>query len=95
MATYLEKAKELMGSISAISIEVMPQSRNVDALAKLASIKDAELLDAVSVEFLAEPSVKEWPEVMELEQKPSWIDPIIAYLDWQGLRMPCYIMNCI
>ena len=65
MVAYLAKAKELMGSISAISIEVVPQSKNVngDALAKLATTKDIELLDvklldAVSVEFLFEPSIK-------------------------------------
>ena len=39
-----------------------------------------KLLDAVSVEFLAEPSIKQWPEVMELEQEHTWKDLIIAYL---------------
>ena len=34
----------------------------------------------MSVEFLAEPSIKQLPEVMELEQEPSWMDPIISYL---------------
>ena len=33
-------------------------NKNVDALAKLASTRDAELLDIVLVEFLAEPSIK-------------------------------------
>ena len=78
MVTYLEKAKELMGSILGISIEVVPRSKNTnaDALAKLASMKDVELLDAVSMEFLAELSVKQQSEVMKLEQEPSWMDPI-------------------
>ena len=53
---------------------------NADALAKLASTRDAELLDAVSVEFLVEPSIKQQLEIMELVQEPSWMDPIIAYL---------------
>ena len=47
---------------------------------KLASIKDLELLDAMSVEFLVEPSKKPQPEIMELIREPSWMDPIIAYL---------------
>ena len=82
MVAYLEKTKQLMGSILMISIEVVPQSKNanVDALAKLAFMKDVELLDTVSVEFLVEPSIKQWPEVMKLEHEPSWIDPIIVYL---------------
>ena len=59
MATYLEKAKEQLSSFSAASIEVIPRSRNsnTDALAKLASTRDADLLDVVSVEFLVEPRI--------------------------------------
>ena len=38
-----------------VSIEVIPRAKNAsnDALAKLAYTRDTELLDAVSVEFLA------------------------------------------
>ena len=66
MAAYLEKAKRLMGMFPTTSIEVIPWSRkaNADALAKLASIRDAELLDAVSVELLAEPNIRQRPEIM-------------------------------
>ena len=49
-------------------------------MATLASTKDSELLDAESVEFLAEPSIKPQPEIIELMREPSWMDPIIAYL---------------
>ena len=82
MVAYLGKAKELLRSIQVTLIEVVPRSKNTnaDTLAKLASTRDAELLDAVSVEFLAEPSIKQRPEVMELEQKPSWMDPIVVYV---------------
>ena len=81
MAAYLEKAKDLMKTISVASIEVIPQSKNVnvDALVKLATTKDAKLLDTVSVEFLVEPSIKRQPEVVELLQEASWMDPITAY----------------
>ena len=60
MVAYLEKAKELMRSILAVTIEVVSRSKNAnaDALAKLASTKDTKFLNAVSVGFLAEPSVK-------------------------------------
>ena len=49
-------------------------------MAKLASIKDADLLDAVFVEFLAELSIYPQQGVMELTQEPLWMDPIVAYL---------------
>ena len=51
-----------------ISVEVIPRAKNVnvDALAKLASTRDAKLLNTVSVEFLAEPSIRQQSEVMEL-----------------------------
>ena len=82
MAAYLEKAKELMGTFPTASIEVIPRSKNAnaDALDKLASTRDTELLDTVSVEFLAKPSIRQQPKIMELIQKPSWMDPIISYL---------------
>ena len=59
MAAYLDKAKEQLSQFSAASIKVIPQNRNsnVDVLVKLASIRDTDLLDAVSIEFLAEPSI--------------------------------------
>ena len=67
MVSYLEKEKEQLILFSAASIEVILQSKNlnVDALGKLASTRDVDLLDAVS---------------MELIQEQSWMDPIVAYL---------------
>ena len=72
MATYLEKAKELMRT-KAASIEVIPQSKNANTnvLAKLASTRDVELLDVVFVEFLAEPSIRQQPKIIKLTHEPS------------------------
>ena len=60
MASYLETTKGLMESFPITSIEVILKSKNanVDELAKLVSIRDSKLLDAMFVEFLAEPSIK-------------------------------------
>ena len=82
MVAYLEKAKELIRSISTFIIEVVPRSKNshADALAKWASTKDAAFVNVVFVEFLSKPSIKRRPEAIELEQEPSGIDPIVAYL---------------
>ena len=43
-------------------------------------MSDAELLNVVFVEFLAELSIRQQPKVMELVQEPSWMDPIVTYL---------------
>ena len=82
MAAYLDKANEQLSLFSLTSIEVIPRSRNsnADALAKLASTRDVDLLDAVFVEFLAEPIIHSQYGVMEITQEPSWINPIITYL---------------
>ena len=82
MVAYLEKAKELIRLIPLFTIKVVPRSKNshADALAKLASTKNTELLNVVTVEFLFEPSINQRPAVMELEQEPSWMDLIMAYL---------------
>ena len=77
---------------------------NADALAKLASTKDVELLDEVSMEFLAKPSIRQQLEIMELVQEPSWMDLIIVYLKsgelFEGktearilrLKVACYML---
>ena len=77
MAAYLDKAKKQLSLFSAASIEAIPRSKNsnANALAKLASTRDA-----VSVEFLAEPSIHLQQGIMELTQEPSWMDTIVAYL---------------
>ena len=59
MAAYLDKAKEQLSLFSVASIKVIPRSKNsnIDALAKLASTRDAYLLDVVSIEFLGKPNI--------------------------------------
>ena len=82
MAAYLDKANEQLSLIFVASIEAIPQSKNsnANALAKLASTRDVDLLDAVSVEFLAEPSTYPQQGIIELTQEPSWMDLIVTYL---------------
>ena len=71
-----------MSLFSTASIEVIPRSKNsnADALVKLASMRDVDLLDVVSVEFLAEPNIHQQQGIMELTQEPSWMDLIVVYL---------------
>ena len=59
MATYLDQAKEQLSLFSTTSIKVIPCSKNsnADALEILASMRDTNLLDAISMEFLAERNI--------------------------------------
>ena len=43
-------------------------------------MRDADLLDIVSVEYLAEHNIHLQPGIIELTQEPSWMDPIVTYL---------------
>ena len=75
--------QRLFSTVTAYSIQLLSRIKNTqaDALAKLVSTKDEELLKIVPVEFLAKPSIKVEPQVtMLVHQKPSWIDPIMKYL---------------
>ena len=58
MVPYLEKVKELLRSISAVSIQVVPQPKTVNtyALAKLAYTRGTELLNVILIEFPVESS---------------------------------------
>ena len=73
MAAYLDKEKEQLSLFSAASIEVIPRSKNsnADALVKLVSTRDVDLLDVVSVEFLNEPTIHAQQGIIELTQEPS------------------------
>ena len=59
MVAYLNKVKELIKEFSHFVIHQVPRAENsqVDALARLASTRDAGLLKVVPVEYLAEPSI--------------------------------------
>ncbi|XP_024024509.1 uncharacterized protein LOC112092474 [Morus notabilis] len=82
MAAYLEKVKEALEKLSAYDIQQVPmaENSNADALARLATSKDAELLRLVPVEVLKTPSTKGKPEVLSLSHQLSWNDPIVKYL---------------
>ncbi|XP_024028926.1 uncharacterized protein LOC112093843 [Morus notabilis] len=82
MAAYLEKVKEALEKLTAYDIQQVPRAENsnADALPRLATSKDAELLKLVPVEVLKDPSTEGKLEVMSMSHQPSWKDPIIRYL---------------
>ena len=85
MAVYLQKAKELLGSFNSYMISQILRSQNaeVDSLAQLTSMKDADQLKIVPVEILDSPSVQtiKEPETFNCARtKDSWMTPVIQYL---------------
>ncbi|PON36070.1 hypothetical protein PanWU01x14_331270 [Parasponia andersonii] len=85
---YLQEVQRLFLTFTACNIQLLPRIENTraDALAKLASTKDAELLKVVPVDFLVSPSIEVEPQVtMPIDEKPSWMDPIMRYIQNDNL----------
>ena len=64
MVQYLNKVKDLLAQLKKYSIiqVLREQNANANALAKLASAKDANTLNVVPIEFLKERSIAEQEE---------------------------------
>ncbi|KAL5539705.1 hypothetical protein UlMin_045788 [Ulmus minor] len=82
MAFYLEKAKELLGQFDTVTITQIPRNENTntEALARLATGLEDSLLKTVPLEILDEPSIDKRQQVDAISDKPTWMDPIMAYL---------------
>ena len=85
MAAYLQKAKDLLNAFSSFKIQQVPRERNtqVDALARLASTKDSELLEVIPVKFLSIPSImptEPQSTVNSVTFADTWMTFIIQYL---------------
>ncbi|KAL5548489.1 hypothetical protein UlMin_003720 [Ulmus minor] len=82
MASYLEKAKELIGQFDTVTITQIPRNENTntDALAHLVTGLEDSLLKTVPLEILDEPSIDKRQQVDAISNKPTWMDPIMAYL---------------
>ena len=80
------------------------QNSNADALAKLATTNDSELISVVHVDHLEEPSISDTEDTSTIEKPSGWMQPIVEYLssgtlpqDKNGARkllyqIPRYIM---
>ncbi|XP_062119381.1 uncharacterized protein LOC133833142 [Humulus lupulus] len=56
------------------------QKSNVDALAKLATTKEVEMLNVVLIDYLASPSIVGLEEEETIQPLDSWMKPIMKYL---------------
>ena len=82
MAAYLAKAQELLHTLGRYTIRQVPreQNSNADALARLATTRDSELIDVVPVEDLEAPSIDTTDDVSQVGEMGGWMQPIIDYL---------------
>ncbi|XP_022142775.1 protein NYNRIN-like [Momordica charantia] len=90
MEKYLGKVRSHLVHFQAYEISQIPRSQNsnADALAKLASAYETDLMISVPVEILDKPSILE-PEMMEVDsQPPSWMDSIRNFLEGNILVDP-------
>ncbi|XP_021817133.1 uncharacterized protein LOC110759389 [Prunus avium] len=81
MAAYLTHARRLLQHFAAYQVQQIPRSENshADALSRLASAIDDNVGRHVPIEILARRSTSE-AEVHAVQQDPSWMDPIHAFL---------------
>lgn len=82
MAAYLEKVKTTFNDFEFYYVERIPRENNamVDALARLATSKEAKELSIVPIEILHEPNIILSEEVELVQDKSTWMTPIIDYL---------------
>ena len=82
MAAYLEKVKAELRNFSRHKVKHVDRedNANADALAKLATSRDAELLCLVPIEIVTEPSIAKQNSIEAIDAQPSWMDDIVVYL---------------
>ncbi|CAL2230397.1 unnamed protein product [Prunus armeniaca] len=84
MVQYLDKVQGLLKEFPTFTIQQIPRAENThaDALASLGSALDTQFRRSIPVEHLDRPSIEEIEPIdsMQIDEDPSWQDPIIDYL---------------
>ncbi|KAI5333485.1 hypothetical protein L3X38_023616 [Prunus dulcis] len=84
MIQYLDKVQGLLKELPTFTIQQVPRAENThaDALASLALALDTQFRRSIPVEHLDRPSIEEIEPIdsMQIDEDPSWQDPIIDYL---------------
>ena len=79
MILYLRKVRDLLKKFVLVQVKHVPRAENsrADALAKLATASQEDLSKSTPVEYLAEPSIDLYGEVVaQVGSKPTWMEPI-------------------
>ncbi|XP_022860557.1 uncharacterized protein LOC111381073 [Olea europaea var. sylvestris] len=87
MLAYLKLVLDIIPHFERFELTQVPRLENAhaDALSKLASSMDSELLSIVPIEHLSKPSTFAGEELLWIEGTPFWMQPIKAYLKEQTL----------
>ena len=82
MEQYLKKVKQMIGKFEAVEVIQIPMEENsrADILARLAAVADPKLPKSVPLEVKSSPSIEQNLEVLRIDQKCSWMDPMISYI---------------
>ncbi|XP_052287239.1 uncharacterized protein LOC127898794 [Citrus sinensis] len=82
MEHYLKKVRQMMGKFKAAEVIQIPREQNsrADILARMAAVADSKMPKSVPLEVKTNPNIEQNLEVMQIEQKCSWMDPIISYI---------------
>ena len=82
MEQYLKKVRQMIGKFELMDVVQIPREKNyrADILARMAAVVDPKMQKSVLLEAKSRPSIKQNLEVMRIEQKSSWMDPIISYI---------------
>ncbi|XP_022851791.1 uncharacterized protein LOC111373492 [Olea europaea var. sylvestris] len=87
MTAYLNFVMNLVPHFERFELVQVPCLKNTytDALSKLASSRDSELLKIIPIERLPKPSISGGEDVLWIEDTQLWMQPIEAYLKVQSL----------
>ncbi|XP_052297264.1 uncharacterized protein LOC127902396 [Citrus sinensis] len=82
MEQYLKIVRQMMGKFEAVEVVQIPREQNsrADILARMAAVADPKMPKSVPLEVKSIPSIEQNLEVLRIEQKCSWMEPIVSYL---------------
>ncbi|KAH9745725.1 Ribonuclease H [Citrus sinensis] len=79
---YLKIVRQMMGKFEVVEVVQIPREQNSRAniLARMAAVADPKMPKSIPLEVKFSPSIEQNLGVLRIEQKCSWMDPIISYL---------------
>ncbi|KAH9684964.1 Ribonuclease H [Citrus sinensis] len=82
MEQYLKKVRQMMRKFEAVEVIQIPKEQNsrADILVRMAALADPKMPKLVPLEVKTNLSIEQSLEVMQIEQKGSWMDPIVLYI---------------
>ncbi|XP_052288603.1 uncharacterized protein LOC127899294 [Citrus sinensis] len=82
MEQYLKIVRQMMEKFKAVEVVQIPREQNsrADILAKMAAVADPKMPKSIPLEVKSSPSIEPNSGVLRIEQKCSWMDPIVSYL---------------